>query len=256
MKAVSLASAFGLAFSSQAPDQPHLAQAWTALSTGDGLKGETGVEHYIYERDVDQSVGALNGHVFDYGASCTKIELDAGFKYPSRDLVSGTYYINCDGVDCCYGGDEVGQPADVKKFDINKPGLLRTVKYLGLNDTTELNGKPVKQAEVWQEVDKIPFTKGLGVTYDYYITRKGDDVVSHRIDLTYPGGGNITAGSILYGNFTIQHNMTAFRDAFRIPPQCQKNNLLKCDDAMVEKWGKRYFKRSHGMKSVSNEVIV
>merc|ERR1712110_667363 len=109
----------------------------------------------------------LNGHVFDYGESCKKIELDAGFHYPSKDFVSGTYYIKCDAVDCCYGGDGVGSRPDVKKWDINKPGFLTQVKYVGLKDTTELNGKPVRQAEVWQELDKLPFTKGLEVTYDY-----------------------------------------------------------------------------------------
>jgi hypothetical protein len=256
MKAVIVASLGGFALSAQAPDQPHLAQAWTALSSGDGEPGETGVEHYIYERDVDKSVGALNGHIFDYGEACKKIELDAGFKYPSKDFVSGTYYIKCDAVDCCYGGDGVGQPPDVKKWDINKPNpLLSTVKYMGLKDTTELNDKPVKQAEHWQEVDKLPFTKGLGVSYDHYITRNGADIISHRIDFAYPGQQN-ASNSILYGNFTVQHNKTSFRNVFKIPPQCQKNNLLKCEDAMMEKWDRKYFKRNYAMKSLAKQVIV
>ena len=33
----------------QAPVQPHLAQAWQAESTGDGEKGMTGLESYIYD---------------------------------------------------------------------------------------------------------------------------------------------------------------------------------------------------------------
>jgi hypothetical protein len=246
MQTAIVALLVGTALATQAPDQPHLAQAWTAMSSGDGLPGETGVEHYIYERDQDKSVGALNGHVFDYGAACKKIELDAGFHYPSKDLVSGTYYIKCDAVDCCYGGDGVGSPPDVKKWDINKPGLLSKVKFMGMNDTTELNGNPVKQAEHWQEVDKLPFTKGLGVTYDYYITRNNADVISHRIDFSYPGGA---PGTILFGNFTVQHNMTAFKDMFKVPPECQKNNLMKCDPGMMKKWDTVFSKHSHATNS-------
>jgi len=258
MKAVVLASLAGSAISQiPPPDQPHLAQAWTALSSGDGLPGQTGTEHYIYERDVDKSVGALNGHVFDYGDSCKKIELDAGFKYPSKDFVSGTYLIKCDAVDCCYEGDGVGQPPDVKKWDINKANWMRQTKYMGLNDTTELNDKPVKQAEHWQEKDKLPFTKGLAVTYDYYITRSipgsNSDIISHRIDFSYPGQNNSESqGSILYGNFEVQHNVTAFRNMFKVPPECQKNNLMKCADGHASK----YFKHTHAMRSLAKQVIV
>jgi len=236
----------------QVPDQPHLAQAWTASSSGDGLQGQIGLEHYIYERDVNKTQsGPLNGHVFDYGEACKKIELDAGFHYPSKDFVSGTYYIKCDAVDCCYGGDGVGSPPDLKKWDINKPGFLTEVKYIGLKDTTELNNKPVKQAEVWQEIDKLPFTKGLGVTYDYYVTRSGSDIISHRIDFTYPGQQNSSAGTILYGNFQNKmHDIIAHREMFKIPPQCQKNNLLKCADNSIEKWERHYFQRSRAMKQI------
>jgi len=246
-----------MATKAHTPDQPHLAQAWTALSSGDGLPGETGIEHYIYQRDVDKSVGALNGHVFDYGEACKKIELDAGFHYPSKDLVSGTYYLKCDAVDCCYGGEGVGSPPDVKKWDINKPGLSTEVTYVGLNDTTELNDNPVKQAEHWQEVDKLPLSKGLGVTYDHYITRDGSDIISHRIDFTYPGQNNSQSqGSILYGNFTVQHNLTTFKDMFKIPPQCQKNNLLKCPDSKMKEWDRRYFKRSYAERSLRAFVVI
>jgi hypothetical protein len=239
--------------SAQSLDQPHLSQAWTASSVGDGLQGQVGLEHYIYERDVNKTEsGPLNGHVFDYGDSCKKIELDAGFHYPSKDFVSGTYYINCDAVDCCYGGDGVGSPPDVKKWDINKPGLLTKVNYLGLKDTTELNDKPVKQAEVWQEVHKLPLTKGVAIAYDYYITRDGSDITSHRIDFTYPGqSGNSTAGSILYGNFQNKmQDVIAHREMFKIPPQCQKNNLLKCEDKSIEKWERNYFRSNYALKHI------
>merc|ERR1719262_2007795 len=91
------------------------------------------------------------------------------------------------------------------------------VKFKGYNDTTELNDNPVKQAEHWQEVDKLPFTHGLGVSYDHFITRSGSDIISHRIDYTAP---SVAPGSILYGNFTVIHNVTAFRDTFKIPDEC------------------------------------
>ena len=51
-----------------------------------------------------------------------------------------------------------------------------------------------------QEVEKLPFIKGLGVSYDHFITRSGSDIISHRIDYTAP---STAPGSILYGNFTI-----------------------------------------------------
>ena len=47
------------------PTQPHLAQAWQAESTGDGLQGQTGLESYLYEED--RVPGGLRAHVWDYG---------------------------------------------------------------------------------------------------------------------------------------------------------------------------------------------
>ena len=38
-----------LSVSTNAAAHPHLAQAWTAMSAGDGLKGQTGKESYLYE---------------------------------------------------------------------------------------------------------------------------------------------------------------------------------------------------------------
>lgn len=258
MKAVVVASLAAVALA--APVQPHLAQAWTALSSGDGLPGQTGTEHYIYERDVDKSPGALNGHVFDYGAACKKIELDAGNHWKeNKDFASGTYYLKCDTVDCCWKGKQRHLPPNVKKWDIAKPGLMSQVKYVGLSDTTELNNKTVKQAERWQQIDKVPFTK-LTVTYDYYITRdsSSSDVISHRIDFTYPGGQNGThkeAGTILYGNFQVQHNMTEFRNMFKVPPQCQKANLLKCESEKVESWERKYFRRGYATTQLAQVVV-
>lgn len=237
-----------------APDQPHLVQAWSALSTGDGLPGQIGMEHYIYTRDVDKKLG-INGHVWDYGASCKKMEIDVGFKYPDKRFISGQYYLNCDAVACCYGGDEYSPP-DVKKWDIDVSNLMRKTAFKGFNDTTELNDNPVKQAEHWNEIIKLPFTKGTAVTYDYYITRSEPDIISHRIDYSAPGAA---PGSILYGNFTVQRNTSAtssFAENFIVPPQCLTGQIFACDPGKVAKWDRTYFKHSFASNSAAKQVIV
>jgi len=61
----------------QDPTQPHLAQAWTADSTGDGLPGAIGQESYLYTDDPAYSrSGGVRGHWFKYGDSCQKLELN------------------------------------------------------------------------------------------------------------------------------------------------------------------------------------
>jgi len=248
--------------SSAAPERPHLAQAWTALSKGDGLPNQVGLEHYIYEEKGDKY--ALQGHIFDYGASCKKIELNTPTGYIGKEtnFAWGTYYINCDSVDCCYGGHTSTYPTrpDVKKWDINSPGPITSVEFKGIEDTTELNDNPVKSAEHWRETDKLPFTRGLNVTYHHYITRNSADIISHRIDFTAPSA----QGSILYGNFTVQHNVTAFRDTFKIPDMCYpqgsgRGHALSCGTAKVEEWEKKYFKHSYATRrsgGAKQEVMV
>merc|ERR1712167_344818 len=161
-------------------------------STGDGLPGETGKETYIYEEMPNKGgpKEGLRGHIFDYGASCKKIEVSANdYSHPS-----GEFYIGCEGgLDCCVK-DRHGERPDVKKWDINTPSSMVTTKYLGLKDTTELNGNPVKQAEAWSEQDKLPFTK-LHVDYTFFITRNGSDIITHRIDFAAAGTG-VNASSI------------------------------------------------------------
>ena len=46
------------------PTPPHLAQAWIAESTGDGLPGKTGKESYIYEDCRVPSPTCLRGHIW------------------------------------------------------------------------------------------------------------------------------------------------------------------------------------------------
>jgi len=247
-----------------APERPHLAQAWTALSKGDGLPGQTGLEHYIYEDKGDE--GALQGHIFDYGTSCKKIELNTptGFIGDKTNYLWGTFYINCDSVDCCYGGKRTGrypQRPDVKKWDINNPNPITGVKveFKNFTDTTELNNNPVKNAEHWHERDRLPLTKADSVNYHHYITRNNADIISHRIDFDAPGA----QGSIVYGNFTVIHNLTAHRELFKIPDMCYPQGFgragghaLSCDGAKVEEWERKYFKHSYALRSAANQPVL
>lgn len=254
MRAIVIASMLGSALAHSDPEQPHLAQAWTALSTGDGLPGQTGIEHYIYSRDEHTDTG-MNGHIWDYGAACKKLEVDVGFHPKDPAFYSGLFYMKCDALDCCYDADTPpGDRPDVKQWDIHAPGLLTKTHFKGYKDTTELSDNPVKHAEHWNEIDKLPFTKGLGVSYDYYITRNGSDVTSHRIDYTAP---SVPPGSILYGNFTVIHNLTALKELFKIPDVCK--NAMSCGPGQVAKWERTYFKHSFAMKSLakaSEQVLV
>ena len=58
-----LAAAAALVFSAPVqddPEQPHLAHAWQAESTGDGMVGKIGLESYLYQpgREDDGSIRA------------------------------------------------------------------------------------------------------------------------------------------------------------------------------------------------------
>lgn len=211
------------------------------MSTGDGLQGETGQESYIFEDCKEQSDTCMNGHVWNYGAdTCIKYEVNRGFK--SR--FSGTYYVSCDSVDCCTEGkDEI---PNVKKWDIGQAGALLKDKitYLGKEDTTGLNNTPVKGADTWFEEFDVPFTK-LKANYTYYVTVSGKDVTTHRIEFGVTGQ---TAGTILYGDFKVQHNLTQFRSVFEPPAACLKPNTLTCADAQMKKWDQKYFSKGAARK--------
>ena len=219
---------------------PHLSQAWVALSTGDGEPGATGKESYLYEDCDRTSEDCIQAHIFDYGAqNCIKYELNKG----DSSKATGTFYVACDAVDCCKSPEE--GPLILKKWDIKQatsPLLLHdVVTYLGKKDTTELGGNPVKGADTWFEVMNIPFTKQK-LNYTYYITKDGSDVISHRID--YGAGSAQSTGTILYGDFQVQHNISQFRSVFQPPAACLKPNTLKCSTKKVEEWNRRYFKHA------------
>ena len=235
----SLFAALAAIASAQTPPQPHLAQAWQAESTGDGKKGATGLESYIYEDCKETSDTCMKGHIFNYGAAtCIKFEVDRGV----RSEYTGTFYVKCDAVNCCKSADEEGP--DVKKWDIGQAGkiLKDKITYLGKLDTTELNGKPVT-ADAWNEIFDLPFTKDK-VNYTYFVTVSGNETISHRIEYSVPGLPKVPAGAILYGNFTVQHDLDSFRDLFKAPADCLKRNTLKCPKHKVQEWERKYF--SHG----------
>lgn len=228
------------------PAVPHLAQAWVAQSSGDGEPGETGKESYLYEDcpkgpngGPEPSDNCIQAHIFDYGAdTCVKIEIDAGF----HSNATGTYLVKCDSVDCCYEGDQPGEPPDVKVWDIFHSNghfdpIHPKVTYLGKRNTTELNDNPVPNADVWDEVDHLPFTKGDAVNYTYYITLSDDrtDTISHRIDIFSAASG---PEQILYGDFQVQHNIDTFRETIKgyVKPECNAANILPCNQAHSKKW--------------------
>merc|ERR1719258_565948 len=101
-----------VAVGAQAP--PHLSQAWQANSIGDGSPDYgTGLESYIYEdcgHPSRTSETCMHGHVFDYGATnCVKYEVDMGVD----SLYTGTFYVACDAVDCCKGGEAGDEDPDI-----------------------------------------------------------------------------------------------------------------------------------------------
>merc|ERR1711998_259652 len=215
-------------------DHPHLSQAWQALSSGDGLPDTVGLESYIYEDCPGKHGGShftedcMSGHVFDYGAdNCIKYEVNMGLSSP----YTGTYYVKCDAVDCCYSEDD-DDPA-VKKWDIGQ-GKKSEITHMEATDLDDLDGH-VAGADTWLEDIKV---LGAHVKYTYYITQSGDDIISHAIDYSAPGAA---PGRILYGNFTVKHadELDAFREVFKAPAACLKNNVLHCNDDHMKKWDRK-----------------
>ena len=220
-----------------AQDHPHLAQAWQANSVGDGLPGQTGLESYIYEDCKERSETCMHGHVFDYGAdNCIKYEVDMGFKSP----YSGTYYVACDSTACCKDETTQGAPS-VKGWDIGQSKMSH-ITHLGPNDIADLDGA-VPGADTWNEIFKVPFTP-ISINYTYYITQRGNDTISHRIDFSEPGDTHAQNGQILYGNFTAKHaeDLDDFRNVFKAPAACLKNNVLKCNDQFIKKVNAKHFR--------------
>merc|ERR1712224_35199 len=143
---------------------------------------------------------------------------------------TGTYYVKCDAVDCCKDDSPDEDYPDVKKWDIGQ-AKKSAITHMEATDLDDLDGH-VAGADTWLE-DISAFK--AHVKYTYYITQKGDDVISHAIDYSAPG---TAPGRILYGNFTVKHadELDAFREVFHAPEACLKNNVLTCPPDLVAKW--------------------
>ena len=207
------------AAAAQDPDQPHLAQAWTAQSSGDGMPGAVGEEAYFF-------YGNEAHHSWTYPQG-SKL-----WTCPKGNPSCIAYYLKLNGPDCCKC-DQVDKP---KMWDIADGGLFTKVNFNGFEDTTELNENPIVGAEHWYTSSALP--QVLTVTYDYFLHREDNgDVVSHRINFNTSVAQE---GEILYGNFQVQHDLDAHRERFAVPKQCT-GNILKCCDTMDEvdaKWFK------------------
>ena len=110
---LTLAALFAAGASAQA--HPHLSQAWTALSTGDGMPGNpmpVGKEAYLYEDCPNgTSEDCIQAHIFNYGAdNCIKWEINAG-----NSPYTGTFYQKCYAVDCCKGEPRGVKPVAVPR---------------------------------------------------------------------------------------------------------------------------------------------
>merc|ERR1712039_722028 len=133
-------------------DQPHLAQAWTAMSSGDGLPGQVGNESYYVSADRK-----FKAHKYEYPqVGCTKISLHDPTQLHHIPGGERNYYLGCDAANCCYSD------FSMKTWDIPKAGLLTSVDFVGYEDTTELNDKPVKDAEHWKQRSTLPGKVGIG----------------------------------------------------------------------------------------------
>jgi len=229
-----VAAASGLAIKPAAPTAPHLAQAWVAQSSGDGEPGKIGKESYLYEdckHKGGESDNCKQAHIFDYGAdNCIKLEINAGFK----SAATGTWYVKCDAVDCCYDGSSSEAP-NLKFWDIPKSSWTNKVTYQGKVDTTELNNKTVL-ADKWNSLGVVNYT--------YFVTQQGNDTISHRIDYSVPMDPKLKAGSILYGDFQVQHDLDTFRQTFVPPPQCLGKGVMSCDGDHIQRVERKHFKHS------------
>jgi len=216
----------------QDPQRPHLSQAWSAQSIGDGMPGVAGQEHYLF-------VGNEAHHLWDYGAQGQKLWTCTN----QADCI--VYYLKLNGPNCCYC-DQVDKP---KEWDLQKDNFFTHTKFVAYEDTTELNDNPVKGAEHWAESSILP--KVLTVTYDYFLHREANgDVISHRINFNTSVGQE---GSILYGDFQVAHDIDAHRQKFAKPDVCSGNILDCCDN--MDKLDEKYDFHSFAVRQAQKAAV-
>merc|ERR1712087_528772 len=96
----------------------------------------------------------------------------------------------------------------------------------------------------------------LAIDYDYFVHRTDTgDVVSHRIQYNV-SGTDVPAGTILYGDFQVQHDLDTFIQTFTPPAECLKPNVLKCPSHQVQSWEKAHFKHDYAVSQLSQATIV
>merc|ERR1712151_682520 len=100
----------------------------------------------------------------------------------------------------------------------------------------------------------LPIGK-VSVGYEYFIHRTEDsDVISHRIDYNVSGVDG-PGGTILYGDFQVQHDVDTFKDVFTPPAECLKPNVLKCPSQQVQSWEKNHFKHDYALSKVRTTAV-
>merc|ERR1712083_20314 len=205
---------------------------------------QIGKESYFVSADQK-----FKAHKYEYPqAGCTKISLHDPTQLHHIPGGERNYYIGCDAVNCCYSD------FSMRPWDIPKSGLFTSVGFVGYEDTTELNDKPVKHAEHWRQRSTLPGKVGIG--YEYFVHRANNsDVISHRIDYNVTGA-KVPAGSILYGDFEVQQDSDNFRQVFAPPAECLKPNLIKCPQQQVDAWEKQHFKLDYMVRQVQQELVV
>merc|ERR1719498_1090063 len=107
----------------------------------------------------------------------------------------------------------------------------------------------LRGAETWSERHLMKY---VGVNYTYRIHREENgDIITHRIEYAAP---TVAPGRILYGNFTPQHDIEAFKasSTFDIPAACLKPNTLRCPDAHAI----QYFKHATMLKSLKQQATL
>lgn len=222
----------------QDPERPHLAQAWTARSSGDGPDdGTVSAESYLNTKEKF-------GHIWDMGAAGKKITR-CGKDFGVYGGKCKAYYLKYYAVDCCYCDD-----ASFKEWDISKKA-----SFVALEDTTELDDKPIVGAEHWNEKETI-FGKLTLASYDYFLHREDAgndtaDVISHRIDF-FTAAIN---GTILYGDFQVQHDIEAHAAAWDLPTECKKTNLLKCGCDAGDDVHEKYFKHDYAISQATTTAV-
>merc|ERR1712107_164338 len=187
--------------------------------------GETSDEKYLNTKEKF-------GHIWDFGefgGSCR------------------AFYLKLYGPNCCYCDD-----ANFKEWDIHhKPATGTKASFVAFEDTTELEDKPILGAEHRHEDDTL-FGRLKLASYDYYLHRENtSDIISHRINYM----ATAINGTILYGDFQVQHDIEMFASAWDVPSQCQ-GNILDCGCDDTDEVHEKFFKHDFALATAKASLAV